>query len=84
MSMNETARILCAISREGATTEDILVKVGKTLLPTYAQVAALEHQLEAFENIGLVDLTRDGVRVTTARLTSLGAERAREAREASR
>ena len=71
--MNETARILCAIS---------------TLRPVYPLEAdtalkrlRITHVLEALESTELVLLTREHGEIIAAILTPLGAERAREAME---
>ena len=81
--MNDTTRILCAISGTDEDTDisDILVNAGITLLPTTAQIHGLVKTLEALEETQLVRLARFNGAIRFARLTELGAERAREAQE---
>jgi DNA-binding MarR family transcriptional regulator len=75
--MNETARILCAISDAGSITYLNLTKKAQS---HPSQVMAIMETLEDQELV-TVDRSQPPARI---RLTSLGAERAREAREASR
>jgi DNA-binding PadR family transcriptional regulator len=75
--MNETARILCALSADNPTP----VKSFCESLANGPTWNRLFHMLEALESQELVRITREGRDMKTLQLTRLGAERAREARE---
>ena len=75
--MNETARILCAISEaETISYRALLNKIGGDYGQTIETVSAFEQQ-------ELVTIDRSE-HFASIQLTPLGAERAREAQEASR
>jgi len=75
--MNETARILCAISsKEDSTPGDILAAL--TPRTDWHSVFVIVKRLE---EQGLVKLTRHARRLYTFEITPLGAERAREAKQ---
>lgn len=83
--MNETARILCAISStEPSTFNEFLNDLGDKP-EDRAEWRALFLTLESLEEQELVTIQRTRGKIDTLILTDLGAERAREAqREANR
>lgn len=82
--MNETTRILCAISStEPCTFGEFLNELGDDR-PEWRQLFSTLESLEAQELVTIERFGGNG-RIDTMQLTDLGAERAREAqREASR
>lgn len=74
--MNETSRILCAISETGTTYQSLFNKIGGDYGQTIEIVSAFEQQ-----ELVKIDRSEHFARI---RLTPLGAERAREAQEAQR
>lgn len=76
--MNETARILCAISAEKPTTLGVLLE---SLKPDCPPWHLLFHTLVALESQELVKIRRENNIMRTLQLTPLGSERAREAME---
>jgi hypothetical protein len=82
---NETARILLALKvTEYTDTADILVNARLTLRPTTTQILSFRSMLEVTERAGLVHLVRVDGEINAARLTELGAKRAREPQEQMR
>lgn len=80
--MNLTGRILTAISAtEPCSFNEVLRGLGDDAPEKGAKQDwyILFKTLESFEESGLVEIERSGDRIDSLQLTSLGAERAREA-----
>lgn len=78
--MNDTARILCAIEDDKPTTIRVLLDVLVPNRPPWTQIRAT---LMTFEAQELVTIHHNKGMITAVQLTPLGAERAREAKQAT-
>ncbi len=80
--MNETARILCAISStEPCTFYEFLRGLRSSKPETGSEYRQLFLTLESLEEQEFVTIERTKGRIDTLMLTDLGAERAREAQQ---